>query len=575
MLTRNSSFIIYTMYIRAAKKKNGVTNTRYSYLQLVENIRTENGPRQKLILNLGNLDIHPSQYPTLAKRIEELLTGQQSLLDIEPDIEKHARTAFQKIFNKKSQELPADNINNSQPVDFKSKQVEADRCRSIGPEYVCHSVWQELALNNFFKEQNIPQSVIPILETTVIGRLCSPGSEMHTQFWAQNCSAVYDLLGNPQHTSLGSFYRAADRLLNLSRPLEKYLAERETTLFSLENKYLFFDLTNSYFEGQCKANPKAQFGRSKEKRSDCRLVALGMVVDERGFPKGSRFFSANRSEPTTLQEMIDSLEQTVPHAQAQKRTVVMDAGLASEENIRQTKERGYSYIVVNRGKIPEGIDYEGMQTIRGAAGSDTHIEVKRFEHDGEAFVICRSEQKRKKEEAMRMRIETLFVDRLKHIKAGLEKSGKQIKRYDKVVESIGRIKEKYPAIAKYYDITVVPENTNRQDNKNIRALDITWQKKEVHAKALSEEGCYLLKTDRLDLKDQEIWELYIMLRRIEYSFLCLKSHLGLRPNFHQKEHRVDAHMFISVLAYHILQIIEQRLRDKNCLLYTSPSPRDS
>ena len=132
-----------------------------------------------------------------------------------------------------------------------------------------------------------------------------------------------------------------------------------------------------------------------------------------------------------------------------------------------------------------------------------------------------------------------------------------------MLETIGRIKEKYPAIAKLYDIEVQPEAGNLALNTNLRAIDLKWQRKENHVQALREEGCYFLRTDRLDLQDEEIWELYIMLRRIEYSFLCMKSHLGLRPNFHQLENRVDAHMFVSVLAYHILQIVEQRLSDQD------------
>jgi len=555
------------MYIRKIKKKSPHNGKDYFYLHLVENIRTEHGPRQKLILNLGAIDIDPSQYQALAQRIEERLSGTLSFWEYDSIIENYADEAARKIFRKQSRKLPetaGQPGNPEKPPDEKddNHKIEADQCRSIGPEYVCHSIWRELMLDNFFLRQGLPQTILPILETTVIGRLCDPGSELHTFNWAHNRSAILELLDNPQHTSLGSFYRSTDRLLELQTQLERHLVEKETKLFSLTDKYIFFDLTNSYFEGKCADNPKAQFGRSKEKRSDCRLVALGLAVDERGFAKGSRFFNGNRSEPTTLTEMVDVLEKSIGFP-AEKRTVIMDAGLATEGNIAAVKERGYSYIVVHRGGAPAGIDYEDLRTIRGQKGSDIHIEVKRFECEGEAYVLCRSEQKRKKEAAMRSRIELLFTQRLEHLKAGLTKTGKQLKRYAKVLETIGRIKEKYPAIAKLYDIEVQPEAGNLALNTNLRAIDLKWQRKENHVQALREEGCYFLRTDRLDLQDEEIWELYIMLRRIEYSFLCMKSHLGLRPNFHQLENRVDAHMFVSVLAYHILQIVEQRLSDQD------------
>ncbi len=240
-----------------------------------------------------------------------------------------------------------------------------------------------------------------------------------------------------------------------------------------------------------------------------------------------------------------------------KPTVVMDAGVATEENIERLSEQGYRYIVVNRGKAPFKIEFDRMRVIKEDAKSGTKIEVKRTEHDNEVYLLVRSERRRLKEEAMMSRVEQLLVERLEHFKAGLGKKHR-VRRYSKVAEAIGRLKERYAKAAQLYEITVIPGDPA---DTTADAADIRWTKKEGrYDEATKREGTYILRTNRHDLGDEEIWRTYIMLGRIERSFKDMKSHLGLRPNFHQKQSRVDAHMFISVLAYHILHAIEHKLR---------------
>lgn len=546
------------MYIKKIKKKNGKTNKTYEYLHLVENIRTEKGPRPKLIINLGSLHIDPSQYTALAKRIQDIITGQQSLI-VDKNIEKHAKQAADKIFKKNAKRQEEREEHNFELTDLTS--IQAENARSLGAEYVCHSIWNELKLNDFFITNHVPQTTIPIIESLVIGRLIEPGSERFTKTWVENRSALYELTGSPLRYSLNSYYKADDRIISLKDKLETYLARTEKGLFSLNEKYYFFDLTNSYFEGKCLGNAKAKYGRSKEKRSDCKLVTLGLVVDESGFAKCSNLFEGNRNETTTLESMILRLEEKTGHKAIDK-TIVMDAGIASEENIRWLQAHHYHYIVVNRGKAPIEINYEDMSIIKEDANKDIKIEVKRYRHEKEVYILCKSRQKQIKEQSMRTRIEQLFIDRLAYYKSGLKKANR-MKRYQKVVEGIGRLKEKYSKISQYYSVTVMPEEGKKSDDVTLLAVDIKWEKKEpVHKEKIENEGSYILRSDRIDLPDKEIWDIYIMLRHIEYSFLCMKSYLGLRPNFHQKEERMDAHMFISVLAYHILHIIEYRLRQK-------------
>ena len=544
------------MFIKKVRKNNGRTSKVYEYLHLVESVRTEKGPRQRLVLNLGNLELDPSQYHLFARRIEEILTGQTRLVELDKTLEKSARAAAGKVFKKQSEELEAEQASDFQTVDINSMETQSPR--SLGAEYLCHSMWKELQISEFLEKQGVSPRVTPVLEALVIGRMINPGSERYTKEWADKRSALYELTGAPLRSSLNSYYRAGDTLYGLKEELEKHLCTTERELFSLSEKLFFLDLTNSYFEGEAAGNPKAAWGRSKEKRSDCKLVTLGLIVDESGFAKYSELFAGNQYEADTLAGMLRSLEAHLEPGS--DRTIVIDAGIATEENLKWLKENHYHYVAVNRGKVPFEKEFSGMEVIKENATGGVKIEVRRFTYEQEAYLLCRSEKKVHKERSMRTRVEQLFTDRLEYYRAGLT-IPHRTKRYSKVVELVGKLKEKYPHAAKLYEVEVTPEADKPATEKNLKAVDVIWKKKELkYDRETAQEGSYVLRTDRVDLDDKEIWGIYTMLTQIEYAFLCMKSSLGLRPNFHQKERRVDTHMFISVIAYHLLHVIESRLR---------------
>jgi len=545
-----------TVFVKKVRKRNGITKKYYEYLHLVESVRTEKGPRQRLVLNLGKLDILPSQYQAFARRVEDILTGQRSFVGLDQSLEKSAREAARKIFKKHSEELSERTESDFQTVDINSFDIESPR--SLGSEYLCHSVWEELRMDEFFSQQGVSANVTPLLEALIVGRLIAPGSERYTKEWAEKRSALFELTGFPLRYSLNSYYRAGDTLFSLKKALEEHLCMREKDIFSLSEKLFFLDLTNSYFEGEAAGNPKALWGHSKERRSDCKLVSLGLIIDELGFSKYSELFPGNQYEAEALSVMIKSLEE---HLEPQAdRTVVIDAGIATSENIDWLKEKRYHYIAVNRGACPFEEDYSEMKVLKEDKSKGIKIEIKRFIHEGEVYILCRSEKKTKKEQSMRTRVEGLFLERLAYYKAGLSLPN-HTKKYRKALELVGRLKEKYPKAAKLYNVEVIPEKEKPATDKNLRAVDIVWERKDVkYERETSHEGSYILRTDRLDLSDEEIWNIYIMLRQIEYAFMSMKSSLGLRPNFHQKEDRVDTHMFISVVAYHILHMIENRLK---------------
>ena len=549
------------MYIKKVRKSNPKSKKLYEYLHLVENVRTQRGPRQRLILNLGHPDIPPEQYKDLANCIECLLTGQKALFVATPGIKKHASKAAEKIKQKQAKEHNVQNPayeEENVEEDFKLVNInsmETSHVRSIGSEYVCHYQWNELGFNEVLLQNGISSAILPLLEALVVGRLVSPGSELHTWDWAQHRSSMFELTGHPLRPSLNSLYRAGDRLFKLKDTIEEALSTRERHLFSLQERMCFFDLTNTYFEGQAKANSKAKRGRSKEKRSDCKLLTLALIIDEQGFAKYSNLYPGNQAESKTLKEIIESLIEIRPTL-AKDRTVIIDAGIATEENIKYLKENRFHYIVVNRGKGGfKASDVEEMQLIRQT--DKYSIEVNRKQVDGEAFVLCKSTARKGKDEGIRTRQENLFIERLEYYLDGLNKKGRT-KSYPKIIEMIGRLREKYPRVSKLYEVEVIPKE--KPNKKTLEAKNIVWNKKPQYDELAKFDGCYVLRSDRLDLSDKELWETYVMLTQIEGAFRSMKSSLGLRPNFHQIELRADAHMFISVLAYHILHSIEYKLR---------------
>jgi len=342
---------------------------------------------------LGKLDILPSQYQTFARRVEDILTGQRSIVQLDQSLEKSARGAARKIFKKQSEELSDRTECDFQSVDVNSFAVESPR--SLGAEYLCYYVWKELGMDEFFSQKGVSAKVTPLLEALIVRRLVAPGSERYTKQWAERRSALFELVGYPLRHSLNSYYRAGDTLFSLKKALEEHLCIREKDIFSLSEKLFFLDLTNSYFEGEAAGNPKAKWGLSKEKRNDCKLVSLGLIIDELGFAKYSELFLGNQHEAEALSMMIKSLEE---HLEPKTdRTVVIDAGIATSENIDWLRENHYHYIAVNRGACPFEEEYTEMKVLKEEKSRGIKIEVKRFIHEGEVYILCRSEKKVKKE----------------------------------------------------------------------------------------------------------------------------------------------------------------------------------
>jgi hypothetical protein len=277
------------MFIRTIHKTNRSSSARYQCQQLVESIRTEKGVRQRLLLSLGRLPLSQEKWSRLVKRIEAIIQGQLSLFEEAPEIEKLARKFAQQFITKHAIDTDSDHF---ETVDIQSLQNH--RVRPIGGEYLGVSLFNKLHRHECLKAFGLSQRQIEIAMLLIIGRLVRPGSERHFFRWAQQLSGLDELIKTDfSRLSLNSLYNVTDLLYQHKTAIEAHLRTKENDLGSLNETIILYDLTNSYFEGRAASNPKAKFGRSKEKRNDCKLLTLGPVIDSKGFPKTSQVFAGN------------------------------------------------------------------------------------------------------------------------------------------------------------------------------------------------------------------------------------------------------------------------------------------
>jgi len=518
------------MYIRRTTIKSRQTGEPYYTYRLVESVREGAQVRQRTLLNLGrHFEVPREQWAALVQRIEQLLSGQPDLMpaDLDPVWEEAAqRYAAQLIHTRASvEEGRSTQAADYQNVDLDS--LDLLRPRSVAIEHVALAALRQVGLDKKLAALgfNGPQQAAAI--GTLIARMSAPGSELATHRWLQEQSALGELIDYDfLDMDLMALYRISDQLLKHKGALEGFLYEQERTLFDFQEVITLYDLTNTYCEGTAQSNTNAALGRSKEKRSDCPLVTLALVLDASGFPKRSEIFAGNISEPKTLEKMLGKLtsEQT-PKAP----TVVLDAGIASEENIAWLVQNGYRYLVVSRKRHRE-FDPDQASVIK--EDGDLRIQAQRRVNPdtGEVELYCHSSQREKKEQGMAELFTKRFEAALAKLAEGLHKKG-CTKRYDKVLERLGRLREKYARAAQYYDVTV------DRDEASDKATAIRWTRTKAIEQTLP--GVYCLRTNEDAWDEATLWRTYTMLTDLEAVFRCLKSELGLRPIYHRKTDRVS------------------------------------
>ena len=345
-----------------------------------------------------------------------------------------------------------------------------------------------------------------------------------------------------------ALYRSSDMLFAKKSQLEERIFEQAQSIFNFQPTITLYDLTNTYFEGDAENNPKAQRGRSKEKRSDCPLVTLGVALDASGFIRHSAIFDGNVSEAITLQGMLEKLDAP------KDAVVIMDAGIATEKNLAWLTEHEFKYIVVSR-KRARDFDPDQANVITSADGHSIHLQRQAGNSEGEIQIACWSERRASKDRAINESFRKSYEKALDKMAAGLSKA-RSTKKRDALHQRIGRLKEKHKRVSVHYDITLdIDETTDI-----VRALH--WKYQPQEASKLTNPGVYKLRTTLTDWSDEQLWRTYTTLTDLESVFRSLKSDLGMRPVYHSKESRCDGHLFITVLAYQAVQVIRRKLRDQ-------------
>ena len=538
------------MFIRQTKTRNNKTGKEvYHTYRLVTSKRIGNQVRQQTILNLGSHFLLPKeQWPLLCTRLEQLLSGQTSLLSVDAEIEKLAQRYAARLITSQ-QPVNSENkedIITYQPVDVDS--LEMLRPRSVGVEHAGLAALSWLGIPEILESIGMNGVQRAVAIGSIIGRMANPTSELGTWNWLKDNSAIGELLDvDFEGMPLMRLYRVSDILIRRREDIEKALYGRISNLFSLEDTITLYDLTNTFFEGKLAGNSKAKRGNSKEKRSYCPLVTLGLVLDGSGFIRRSRMFEGNVSEAVTLEKMLEGLGAPL------SAMVIMDRGIATEENIAWLVEHQYRYLVVSRERHRQ---FDESCAVETTNASQEKIKIQRVINDegNEARLYCHSQQRQEKEAA----ISELFIKRFEN---GLTKLTDSLtkprgeKKRDKIQERIGRLKEKSHGIARHYRIDM------GLDESKEKVISLTWEKIPMEGTQLTHPGVYCLRTNELNWDEATLWRTYTLLTDLEAVFRSLKSELGLRPVFHSKEERAEGHLFITVLAYQAVQVLRRRLKE--------------
>jgi transposase len=517
------------MFIRKnrRKKKNGRTHV---YWTLVETIRTPKGPRQRIVGYLGDLDESCQQgYDQTAK----VLNGGDA--SVQTDLL-----------------LPAVQVS---AVPIFPNRVRIERVRDFGDAFVGLGLWRLLKLDEFFKarlprgQEDIPWDVM--IAYLAIARFCKASSKLKIAEGFTDRSALADIFGiDPVKINKDRLYRAMDELLPQRTALGNHLKSRYGELFGLDYDLLLYDMTSTYFEGQCPLNPQAKRGYSRDQRPDCKQVTIALVVTKEGMPLYHEVFDGNRRDVTTVEEIVESVEALFGCA---KRIWVMDRGMVSEDNLEWLRKRGTYYIVGTPKSWLKKFEQEIVK--HDWCMVEPEVEVKIVTNDQykeELFVLCRSQARKEKEHAMIRLFSERIEKGLQKLRDAISRPKRALRDRDKIQRKIGALLKVNSRAARLFDVRL-----ETVEGK----LQLVWEKKEdlTDWQDLS-DGCYLLRSNLpKGLSPQEMWKAYINLTEVEEAFRIDKQDLGLRPIWHHEQDRVQAHIFVCFLALCLQKTFEQML----------------
>jgi transposase len=517
------------MFLRPHHRdKNG---KRHTYWSLVETVRTPDGPRQRTLCHLGELN--DSAQARWLKTIEVFNdAGERHQLKLFPsDIAP-----------------PADDAEVAHVV---VHRVRLERTRQLGPALLGLALWRQLRLDEFFETRldavpaDVPWSRVAAI--LAINRLCAPGSELAIEERWYPTTALDDLLHLPEGAINDTrLYRTLDHLLPQKTALERHLTTRYGELFAAEFDVLLYDLTSTYVEGAAPKNPMMHRGYSRDHRPDCLQVVLAVIVNVDGFPLSYETFDGNRADVTSLETVMRMVERKYGQA---RRVWVFDRGIVSDANLAAIRRRGGQYLVGTRRATLRHVEQALLDGPWTHVRDEVDAQLIPIPGGTETYVLCRSTARREKELAIRRRFSTRLEDRLR----GLEKrvATGRLKDRGKIERVLGRLQASYASVADLYEMAV------REEDGQLR---LHWRLiEERRAWRDAREGAYMLRTNLVGQTVEELWTKYIQLTEAEAAFRALKSELAVRPVFHQLERRAKAHVLVAFLGYALWVTLKQLL----------------
>jgi transposase len=502
------------MYLRRCyRNKDG---KRHAYWALVESHRTARGPRQRVVAWLGELDEHGR----LAVRQKDEVGYQRNLYDDEEP----------------------------EWIEVDLKRIAVERTRKFGGSWLGLELLRKLGLDAFITQaipggrEEVPWAVMAMV--LVLGRLCDPSSELHLAEQGYESSSMSELLGVPvEKVNDDRLYRALDRLLPHKEALEKYLKEKLGELFPLDYDLLLYDVTSTYFEGEASRNELAQRGYSRDHRPDCKQVNIALVVSRCGMPVGYEVFAGNRHDSKTVKQVVEHVEKIYGRA---NRIWVMDRGMVSEENVEYLRKGGRRYILGTPKSQLRKYERELLSTEWQQVHEGLQVRLCPAPDGKEVFILCRSLERQAKEQAMHARFEHRIEEGLERIANSCRKSRQKPLV---IAERIGKLMGQNTRAAGLFRVQIKEE---------AGAAQIEWSKLDSWREwARLSEGCYMLRSNVTDWTPEELWRAYIQLTEAEAAFRIQKSDLQIRPVWHQRADRVQAHILVCFLAYVLWKALGQ------------------
>ncbi len=550
------------MFIRQVKKKNTKNGKTFFQYQLVQASRIEGKVKQQSILYLGSEPLLADRQnrKMLLDTLQARIFGQSLIFAKEYPGEIHelANRYYEK-FKIKYKDLPTGKSisippkkENTQMENIDISSLEIEDSRTFGGEHLCAQVMEKLNLGSRLESLNFDQKDIELAHISIIGRALFAASEYKTTDYLRDNSELQRFYGHEQEQiSHYSLYKIADKLYKNKTAIDKFLYGRFTDLFNIRDSLVIYDLSNTYFESRKARSKIAKHGKSKEKRNDCKQVVFTGVINAQGFIRYSRVYEGNTADVNTLKDMIADLK--VHSDTITDKVIVMDAGFASEENLEYLSKEQLKYVCVSRKQLKDyQLDKEAsLVKIQDKRGGSIDLQVFTPEGYSDTWMCVQSEQKRVKEQSMTDKLTDRFEEELLGLSNGLSKKG-TTKQTGKVWERIGRMRQKHRLVSGRYNIEVISEGD--------KAQKITWEKTEKGTEKEKTHGMYFIRTNMEKAEEKQLWDVYNTIREVESTFRCLKNDLLLRPVYHQKDERIESHLYLAILAYQLVNTIRYMLK---------------